>query len=88
MGWHGVSPIGAAALAQIAPGFICQRIETTRRDIFLNLAVPQGTVKLGEPRPKFSEFPGGKSANGILDLSDCAHATKFTSPDECGATGA
>ena len=56
LGSHGVSPISAAALAQIAQGLICQRIETTCRDIFFDLAIPQGTVKLGEPRSKFSEF--------------------------------
>jgi len=80
LGWLGVSPIGAAALPQIVQGFVGQRIETTRGDIFLNLAVPCGSVQLGDPRPKCGEFLRGKPANGILDLFNRAHATKLTSP--------
>ena len=72
---------------QIAQSFLCQRLQATRRDVFLNLAVPQGTVKLGEPRSKFSEFSGGKSANSVLDLSNGAHTTKSTSLGQQGATG-
>jgi len=76
--WHGVSPIGAAALPQIVQGFVRQRIETTRGGIFLNLAVSPGTVKLGKPRPERGEFRGGKSANGILDLPNRAHVAQLT----------
>lgn len=79
--WHGVSPIGAAALPQIVQGFVRQRIETARGGIFLNLAVPPSSVELGEPRPERGEFRGGKSANGILDLSNRAHVTKLTPLD-------
>jgi hypothetical protein len=79
--WRGVSPIGAAALPQIGQGFVRKRIETTRGGIFLNLAVPPSTVKLGEPRPERAEFRGGKSANGILDLPNRAHITKLTPLD-------
>jgi len=85
-GWHGVSPICAAAFAQIPQGLLCQRVKTTRRDIFLNLTVPQNTVKLGEPPAKHSQLLGGKPANGIFDLFDCAHAAKSTSPTEWDAT--
>jgi len=88
LGWHGVSPISAAALAQIAQGFIRQRVESTHRDIFLNLAVPQVTVELGEPPPKFVELLGGKLTNGTLDLLDFAHALELTSRTKWGATGA
>ena len=56
LGWHGGSPICAAAFAQIAQGFICQRVETTRRYIFLDLAVPQDTIKLGKPPPEFGKL--------------------------------
>jgi hypothetical protein len=79
--WHGVSPIGAAPLPQIVQGFFRQRIETARGGIFLSLAVAPSTVKLGEPRPEHGEFRGGKSANGILDLSNRAHITKLTPLD-------
>ena len=58
-----------------------QRIQTTRGDIFLNLAVPPSSVKLGEPRPKCCESGRGKPANGILDLSNRAHVGKLTPLD-------
>jgi len=80
LGWLGVSPIGAAALPQIVQGFVGQRIEMARGDIFLNLAVPGGSVQLGEPRPKCGKFLRGKLANGILDLFNRAHTTNFTPP--------
>jgi len=79
--WHGVSPVGAAALPQIVQGFVRRRIETARGGIFLNLAVPPSSVKLGEPRPEHGEFRGGKSANGVLDLPNRAHVTKLTPLD-------
>jgi hypothetical protein len=79
--WRGVSPIGAAALPQIVQGFVRQRIETARGGIFLNLAVAPSSVELGEPRPERGELRGGKSANGILHLSNRAHVTKLTALD-------
>jgi hypothetical protein len=87
LGWRGASPIGAATLAQIGQGLLCQRVKTTRRDIFLNLTVPQDSVKLGEPPSKRGQLLGRKPANGILDLLDCAHAAKSTSLSEWDATG-
>jgi len=79
---RGVSPICAAAVAQILQGFICQRVETTRGNILLNLAVPLGAVILGEPPSKLREFAGGKPADRVLNLFDGAHGTKFSFPAE------
>jgi hypothetical protein len=87
LGWRGASPIRAAALSQIIQGFVSQRIESTGSDIFLNLAVPSGSVQLGEPRPKCGEFLRGKPANSILDLFKRAHKTKFTPPDKSAQPG-
>lgn len=76
--WHGVSPVRATALTQIVQGSFRQRVETTGGGVFLDLVVPRGGVKLGEPHPKCGEFRRRKPANGVLDFSYRTHLTQLT----------
>ena len=77
---RGVSPLRAAALTEVAQSFIRKRVQTTRGDIFFNLAVPVASVELREPGSERSEFRGRELEYGILDLFCGPHTIRLSSP--------
>jgi hypothetical protein len=62
------SPFTATACSQIGESFVRHRIQSTRGDIALDLAVPLRGVEFGKPRPKCGKFGGGEPQNSVLDF--------------------
>jgi hypothetical protein len=78
-GWHRASPVRAAALAQIAQGFVRKRVQATPGSVFLKLVIPSSGVEFREPRSECGEFRSGKLEYGLLDLLHGPHKPRLSS---------
>jgi len=57
----------------VAKGFIGERVEFARFYVSLDLAIPCGGIKLGEPPPKLCELLGRKSRDPPFQRLELAH---------------
>src|SRR3954452_14717737 len=76
----GASSVRAPARARLPAGLLGQPVEPAGRHVGLELAVPFGRVKFGEPRSELGPFLVGQSADGLFELLDGAHAVRIPAP--------
>jgi hypothetical protein len=62
------------AIAPLLQCFVSQRVETTRKNILLKLAVPHAGIELGEPGAERCQVLGRELTNRVLDLLNAAHS--------------
>ena len=66
--WPGASPVCAAASPKVSDGFVRVFVETARRDVIFDLAVPSRGVEFGKPFPECVEFGWREPQHSLLDF--------------------
>ena len=67
-----------------AKGFIGERVELTRCYVSLDLAIPCGGIKLGEPLPKLCKFLSRETGDSLLEGFEFTHGRNDTTSPFAG----
>ena len=71
--WHARLQRARPAAAMLGEGLVGERIQLARRDVRLELLVPAGGVKVGEPAAELRELRSREGGDFALDLLDLGH---------------